>query len=254
MNLLKIVTTGALILVAVFAVCGDKICESSEYKTCRDCAMINQNYVCNNYIDAQTTHDPDCENVGGCYGPSSELYLYNGGKGESCWPGKCDTGSCTTVCSKNSDCTSDFCIDGVCNELCIQDPSETVMNCSQEGTEQITPMSSTLYTGVDTYVVFNVSGSGSVTVQASGPCDLDYAPSVDLTLNNKLVIVGISNCDFKGIGSIQLNTSDSSGVIHFLSFPTFEYGAGEIPERSTGFVSLVNIMNGIPIEVRTWVG
>ena len=91
-------------------------------------------------------------------------------------------------------------------------------------------------------------------VQASGPCDLEYETNVDLTLNTAPVIVEISNCDFKGMGSIRLNTSDSSGIIHFLSFPIFKYDAGEIPSRSTGHVSLANTMNGIPVEVKLWLG
>ncbi|MBR9681345.1 MAG: hypothetical protein GOV00_00940 [Candidatus Altiarchaeota archaeon] len=254
MKVIKLITLLALTLGVVFAVCGDRICESAEYKTCRDCAMINQNYVCDSYQDAQTTHDPDCENDGGCYGLDSKTYLYDNGRGSSCWPGRCNSGSCTTTCTSDTDCVSAFCIDGTCNALCLQDPSENILNCTQTGTEEITAISTAIYTGVSTYVTFNVSGPGSTTVQATGPCDLDYSSAVDLTLDSAPVIVGISACNFTGMGSIQLNTSDSSGVIHFLSFPTLKYRAGELPKSSTGQVSLASTLNGIPIEVRVWVG
>lgn len=254
MKFIKILIAIFLISTAVFSVCGDKICEESEYKTCRDCALINQNNVCETYEDAQSTHDPDCENAGGCYGPDSEQYLYDGGRGINCWPGKCNTGSCDNSCTVDSDCSSAFCTNSICTNLCLQDSSESNLNCTKEGAEVITPIRSAIYTRGATHVIFNVSGTGSAIVQASGPCDLEYEANIDLTLKTAPVIVKITNCDFKGMGSIRLNTSDSSGVIHFLSFPVFKYEAGEIPTRSTGHVSLASTMNGIPVEVKIWLG
>ncbi len=254
MKLLRGIAIAGLVLIAVFAVCGDKICESHEYKNCRDCAMTQPNFACDSYPDAQTSRDPDCENIGGCYGPQSDMYLYSNGRGASCWPGKCSGGSCDSTCTANSDCTSGFCINGSCNALCLQDPKETALNCTQSGAYTITPLKSTIYTGTPTYVVFNISGSGSATVQARGPCDLEYPTTVDLTFSSAPVIVEISNCSFTGVSSIRLNTSDSSGVVHFLSFPTLRYSTGEIPARTVGQISLANRMAGSPVEVTVWVG
>jgi len=238
-----------LTVVVAFAVCGDRICEfESEVFTCRDCAMINSNGVCENYTGALTEHDPDCESNNGCYGPDPEWYVYDSGRGENCWPGKCVSGVCNSSCSDDESCTSGFCIDGECSTICPE------ANCSFSGTQTISPVYSAIYTGSATQVVFNVSGSGLVEIQVSGPCNHFYDPVVDLSSGTELVMVGIEECKFKGLGSIRLNTSDSSGVIHILSFPTLLQAVGDAPSSSTGRVSRACKLDGIPVEVEVWVG
>ena len=241
-----------ILLGGAFAVCGNLICEQGEMGSCADCAMRAQNYVCDSFPGAIQQYDPDCTSTDGCYGPDPTWYTYSSGRGTSCFPGRCEGGSCTNTCTSNSNCTSNICSGGqcvaTCDDSCQSDTAST----------KIRPVMSNVYLGKPTYVIFAVISTGTeLSVQAEGPCDLDYDENVTLNPSGSkylgYVIIKVSNCKFSGVGSITLESGGAKGYIHFLSYPAKLYEYGEV-EGNAGTAMYATTLNGVPVEVRIWVG
>jgi len=244
-----------VLLTVAFAVCGDLICESSEIGNCRDCALINQNYVCDSFPDALPQFDPDCNNTGNCYGPEPRLYTYSNGRGKNCFPGYCSGGTCETSCSSNSQCTSGFCVEGTCRSTFCNGEDCLIDSASLS----IRPVMTGIYLGRPTYVMFALTSDTSSTVEvvARGPCELEYDRNVTLIKSGEryvgYITVVIDNCRFTGIGSVMLSAPahGANATIHFLSYPARLYSYGEV-ERSSGEARIASTLNGIPVEVVVW--
>ncbi|TRO61959.1 hypothetical protein E2P64_00285 [Candidatus Bathyarchaeota archaeon] len=241
------------LLLAAHAAEGDRICEASEIGINKDCAMINQNYICDSFTNDLPQYDPDCNTTVGqtCF---DSLFAYSGGRGSSCYPGNCTEGTgCTTSCTSDSHCNSGFCVGNTCEPVCD--------GCKQTATNyDVYPFSTTIYMGDPTFVSFRVnrsSGDSAPGLTADGPCTLDYDSSIDLGSGYSIAVVKVSDCVFTGLGSIRLTvtgTTTAWGVVHFLSYPAMSYSLGDTPRGVVGYSSMSGNMGGVPIEVKTWVG
>ena len=240
------------LLLSVFAVCGDKICESAEIGSCIDCATINTNYVCDNFENDLKNYDPDCNTSVGqmCY--SSE-FNYSDGMGTSCYPGNCTEGTgCVASCSDDSQCESGFCVTGTCEKTC----DGCDLNTSSY---EVYPLSTAIYLGNPTFVSFRINRVGAgptvISVEARGPCTLSYEDTVDVGTGWSVSVIKIDDCAFSGVGSIEVTVnSEAWGTVHFLSYSALLYSQGEMPHGVTGFSSMSNRVDGSPVEVKTWVG
>ncbi len=235
------------LIISVFAVCGDRLCETSEIGNCIDCSTINTNYVCDQFPNSIPSYDPDCNTTVSqtCY--DSE-FTYSDGRGTSCFPGNCTEGvGCTSSCSIDTHCSSNFCISNTCEKTCD--------NCNITATYDVQALGTTIYFGQPTFVSFRVNrngGTSPVAISARGPCTLNYTSS--LTLGSYgIVVVRIDNCKFKGVSSIELTAGSAKGTVHFLSYPTLMYSIGDMPKSGVGSASMSSKMNAIPLEVKTWV-
>lgn len=243
----------AFLLVVAYAVLGDRICETSEIGNNKDCAMINQNYICDSFPNELPQHDPDCNTTVGqtCY---DSLHTYSNGRGTSCYPGNCTSGTgCTTSCTSDTQCNSSFCISNTCELVCD--------GCKQTATNyDVYPFSTTIYLGDPTFVSFRVNrtgGSSTPSISVQGPCNLESDSTVDLGSGYTIVVVKVSECAFTGVGSAKLTvtgTTTAWGVVHFLSYPAKVYSQGETPRGVVGYSAMSGNLGGVPIEVKTWVG
>ena len=238
---------GLLLIPPVFAVCGDLICTPDEIGSCRDCATINSNNVCDSFSGALTQYDPDCKSTS-CY---DKVYIYSNGKGDSCYPGYCQSGGCDTLCVSDSDCGSNFC-NVVCKSTCES-------NCTTESSNyKVYPISSTIFLGDPTFVSFNIirtSGSSSPSLSVQSPCNTTYDSSIDLSTGEGVAVVKITNCDFIGAGSVKLSVGGEAwNVAHILSYPALLYTQGEMPDGVVGHSAMANSLGGVPLEVELWYG
>ncbi|MBR9679915.1 MAG: hypothetical protein GOU99_02605 [Candidatus Altiarchaeota archaeon] len=266
----------------ILAMCGDQICTADEESSCSDCSMIVSNYVCNSYL---TQYDPDCTNTNGCYGPDTSWFLYDNGRGTNCWPGRCEAGICNTSCTVQSDCTSQFCIQGACSTVCatgtisasygvsccynhnatagacetFENPSKS---CSS-GEWEVWPVSSGIFTGDSLSIGFKIihycNSNKTADLLATGPCELSYYSSISFYgPGSETVYIKLSECKLTGAGSIKLSVSDSSDSVnasaYFLSYPSILYRYGEEPRRGAGESMFASLLNNIPVEVRAWIG
>lgn len=241
-----------ILLIPVFAACGDLICETSELATCRDCSMITRNYVCDEFQGDMKDYDPDCNASVGqtCY---DSLFTYSDGQGDSCYPGNCTEGSgCTTSCSSGEHCASGFCASGTCESACD--------GCNKSTANyEVYPVSTTTYLGDPTFVSFRVNRLGGATpvdvTSVEGPCNKSYDSTVDLSGGYGIAVIRLDNCRFTGVSSINLTVGGEAwGSVHFLSYPALLISSGDMPSGSVGFSSMSSSMDGVPMEVKTWVG
>lgn len=237
------------VLTVVWGACGDLICEvPGEIGSCADCATRQRNYVCDSFSDNLTQHDPDCNVGADCY---DSYHTYSGGRGDSCYPWRCEEGTgCTSgTCSADSDCQSGFC-DGTCQE--------TYPGSEASASYEVEPLSTAIYLGDPTFVSFQVNdrgGGGPANISAKGPCTLEHDDTVDLTGGYGVAVVKVSNCSFAGLGSIQLTAGrDSWDAVHFLSYPSLLYTQGEMPRGTVGFSAMSGRADNVPLEVKAWVG
>jgi hypothetical protein len=240
-----------VVFAAAFASCGDRICEPDEIGNCIDCAMINPNGVCDIFPSSLPQYDPDCNTTAGqdCY---NEFFTYSNGKGSSCYPGNCtENTGCVSSCSSDSQCFSGFCIGGECKKIC--------QNCNQSTANyEVYPVSTATYLGEPTFASFRVnklSGSSPASLSASGPCNLTYDSTIDISQGFGIAIVKITDCEFTGAGSIRLKVnSEAWNVVHILSYPAMINSIGESPSGVVGFAPISGKISGYPVGVKVWVG
>ena len=279
---MKKLFTLVLVLIPLFALCGDGLCTPDEESSCRDCSLTVQNYVCESFLPE---FDPDCGNQSGCYGPDPDWYVYNNGRGELCWPGQCSSGSCTNSCSSQSDCNSGFCTNGICSEVCATGTvqasysaaccgifNETSGECEEfrnqnkicsQGEWEVWPIFSGIFTGDTLSLGFKIvhycNANKTLSLLAVGPCSLSYDSSLEFNgPGTETVFVKVSNCKFEGVGSVKLAVFHDSGSVnnsaYFLSYPSILYDYGREPRRGAGEGITVSKLNSVPVEVKAWLG
>ncbi len=232
---LPLFLTIIFIFQGALAICGDGICETSELGSCRDCALVNRNFVCDNFPAALRSFDPDCTS-GTCY---DELYLYSNGRGSSCYPGRCVEGAgCSYKCDTPQECASGICIDGRCSIQCVVDdflPQELAGSCcgiydpvsgkctfsNQIKIEFLN--SGAVFDDIPLKIAVKIlaePGRYNYTAVASF-CDIN-PHSGSVTLPSESVIeFEIKNCRFYGIGYVTVEvfneTANSAAKMAFIS-------------------------------------
>lgn len=223
-------------------------------KVCTDCAMRQRNYVCDSFPLNMHSYDPDCNTSVGqdCY---DSYHEYSGGRGDSCYPGRCEEGTgCTTACTSGDQCQSGFCSGSNCAEVCD--------GCEHESANYaVEPLSTTIYLGSPTFVSFQVNLKSAtdtlLDLSADGPCTLECPDTVEVGSGYGVVVVKVSNCTFTGLGSVRLEASGDSAAwstAHILSYPSLKYEQGEMPSGTVGYSAMSGRAGNAPMEVKTWVG